>query len=51
LQHTATTNRLLIGPFATDAAARAMIGRLKAKRVDAVLNRTPAGADLAPLGR
>lgn len=51
LQRTGTTNRLLIGPFATDAAARAMIGRLKAKRVDAVLNRTPARADLAPLDR
>lgn len=50
VQRTGTTNRLLIGPFATEAAARAMIDRLKAKRLAAVLNRTLAGADLAPLG-
>lgn len=51
MQRTGTTNRLLIGPFASEAAARAMTGKLKAKQVDAILNRTPAGANLAPLGR
>lgn len=51
VQRTGTMNRLLIGPFASDAAARAVIGKLRAKRLDAVLNRTPAGANLAPLGR
>lgn len=42
-------NRLLVGPFATEGTARALIARLKARRLDAILNRTPAGAELVPL--
>lgn len=49
VQRTGTTNRLLVGPYATEAAARQAIARLKARRVDAIINRTPAGANLVPL--
>ena len=43
-------NRLLIGPFASEAEARAAIARLKARRVSAVLIRAPADADIGPVG-
>ncbi|MDO9486892.1 MAG: SPOR domain-containing protein, partial [Sphingomonadaceae bacterium] len=49
VQRTGTTNRLLVGPYATEAAARQALAGLKARRVDGLLNRTPAGASLAPL--
>lgn len=49
VQRAGPANRLLIGPFASDAAVRATLARLKARRVPAIPNRTPAGADIAPL--
>lgn len=49
VQRTATTNRLLVGPYATEAAARQALAQLKARRVDGLINRTPAGANLVPL--
>lgn len=49
VQRTGSTNRLLVGPYATEEAARQAIARLKARRVDAIINRTPTGANLVPL--
>jgi len=37
------TNRLLTGPFATEAAADTFLGKLKKKDVDAFLWTSPAG--------
>ena len=49
VQRAGALNRLLIGPFASDGAARNMVASLKARRLPAVLNRTPAGADIGAL--
>lgn len=49
VQRTPTTNRLLVGPYATEAAARQALARLKARRVDGFVNRTLAGTSLMPL--
>ena len=49
VQRAGATNRLLVGPYATEAAARQAVARLKARRVDSLINRTPAGANLVPL--
>jgi len=49
VQRAGAVHRLLVGPFAGEWAARRMIASLRAKRVPAVLNRTPAGADVVAL--
>ena len=49
VQRAGATHRLLVGPYATEAAARQAIAALKARRVDSFINRTPAGANLVPL--
>lgn len=49
VQRAGPHNRLLIGPFDSASAARVTVAKLKARRVASVLNRTPVGADLAPL--
>ncbi|MFC3713052.1 SPOR domain-containing protein [Sphingoaurantiacus capsulatus] len=49
VQRAGATNRLLVGPYASEWAARSAIAKLKARRVDSIINRTPKGASLAPL--
>lgn len=49
VQRSGANHRLLVGPFASSRDAEALIRQLKARRVGAVVNRTPAGADLQPL--
>lgn len=49
LQRTARTSRLLIGPFDTSRQAEALARQLMARRVAAVVNRTPAGSDIEAL--
>jgi cell division septation protein DedD len=49
VQQSGAANRLLVGPFKSNADASRLEDRLEDRHIDALVSRTPAGSDISPL--